>query len=309
MKNLLLLALCFFASSPAFSQSFPTSTSQPASSQPATQPTAWKLSREKTYPLYKVQIFVKENPASPLGIDSGKIVILDQQGKIVYQTLGLFFEVDPAKFFSNPPQTPLDFDRDGSEDLIIRNFSGGAHCCYSYQFFSLAKTLKNLGTLKLLDCGEQLNLKDLNQDGNLEILTCNPLFTYLPKIPYTDSPFPPMVWGLEKEHWTNQDSKYPQVFYSDIEERKKELTQNNYNRSDILQIVADYLLTAHEAEAWKTLDLITNLNNKDEVREEFLKRLQQYKQSYLLNTASSQPASQPNSEPSSQPSSKPARTP
>jgi len=303
MKNLFFLfALSLFFSSPAFSQSFPTPSSSP-SSQPAP---AWKLSQEKNYPFYKVQIFVKENSSSPLGIESGKLVISDSQGKVLYQTIGMLFSIDPLKIFSTPPPQPLDLDHDGAEDLLIQNFSGGAHCCYSYQLFSLSKTLKNIGSIKLLDCGEQLKLQDLNQDGTLEILTCNPSFTYLPKIPYSESPFPPMVFKIDQERWVNQDAKYPQVFYADIEERKKELAANTDNRSDILQIVLDYLLSGHEAEAWKTFDLLT-LSNKEELRQELLKRIQQYKQTYVLNSPNSQPSSQPSSKPASQPSSKPAR--
>ncbi len=308
MKNFFFLfALSLLFSSPAFSQSFPIPTSAPSSqpsSQPNSQPASstWKLSQEKNYLLYKVQIFIKENSSSPLGIESGKLVISDKQGKTLYQTIGMLFSIDPLKMFSAPPPQPLDLDHDGAEDLLIQNFSGGAHCCYSYQLFSLGKTLKNLGSIRLLDCGEHLTLEDLNQDGALEILACNPSFTYLPKIPYAESPFPPMVFKIEQDRWVNQDAQHPKVFYSDIEERKKELAANSDNRSDLLQIVLDYLITGHEVEAWKTFDLL-NLSNKDELRQELLKRIQQYKQTYILNS----PSSQPSSKPTSQPSSKPAR--
>src|SRR4030095_4300532 len=183
-------AFLLFAS-PGHSQvSTTTPTTRPA---PATQPAPassaanWKLSKEKAYALYKVQIFVKEDPNGP---KSTRAVILDSKGAQIAEIKDFDVEPDPHETVEGWSGGSLDLDADGSEDLFLRTFSGGAHCCYGLKPYSLGKGFKKIADLKLLDCGDKVKLKDLNGDGPLEIIACNAAFTYLKGIPFSLSPFP-----------------------------------------------------------------------------------------------------------------------
>jgi len=55
---------------------------------------------------------------------------------------------------------------DGTPDLIVGSWTGGAHCCYNYTILSLGKLFKNLGTIHGLD--SSFSFKDLDGDGVFE---------------------------------------------------------------------------------------------------------------------------------------------
>ncbi len=254
---------------------FPSSpTSQPSLSQP-TPPATWRVTKEKTFPLYKVQILTLDNSRAPLGIEGSRAVISDLKSKTLAEVKSLLVEPDPRETVRGwVAGTPLDLDKDGYEDLLLRSFTGGSHCCYSYQIYSLGKVLKKLGELKLKD-SEQVMLKDLNEDGVYEILGDNPSFTYLKNLPYSGSPFPPEVFGMEKGKYSNQDSKYPAVFDEDIAKQKK-LLEQGYSDTAAIQIVLDYLLSGRTDQAWHELDQNYKSTDKDARRQEIQERWEKF---------------------------------
>src|SRR4029453_5965640 len=101
----------------------------------------WKLSKEKVYSLYKVQIFVKEDPNGP---KSTRAVILDSKGIQIAEIKDFDVEPDPRETVEGWTGGTLDLDADGSEDLFLRTFSGGAHCCYGLKAYSLGKGFKKI---------------------------------------------------------------------------------------------------------------------------------------------------------------------
>jgi hypothetical protein len=255
-------------------------TSKPASQpSPTTHPAAseWRVIKEKSYPFYKVQILTKDNRSMPLGIEGTKAIITNQKGKMVAEVKGLVVEPDPRETIEGwVPGTPLDLDKDGSEDLVLRIYSGGAHCCYSYQIYSLGKFLKKLADLKLLDCGEKIKLQDLDGDGRWEISSCNAAFTYFKDIPYSESPFPPMVFGLENGKFVNEDKKFQKLFDDDIAAQRKALQDRGYSDGDALQIVLDYFLSGRETEGWSQFDQLLTSPKKESIRSELKDRWQKY---------------------------------
>ncbi|MFO1519355.1 MAG: hypothetical protein U1F57_06820 [bacterium] len=273
---LLFFAVLFVCSSAGFSQSLPAS--RPSS--PASQPSAsveWRVIKEKVFPFYKVQILTKDNRAMPLGIEGSRAVITNSKGKIVAEVKNLVLEPDPRETIEGwTSGTLLDLDKDGNEDLLLRGYTGGSHCCYSYQIYSLGKVLKKLGDLKLHDCGERIKLEDVNGDGAWEILTCNAAFTYFKDIPYSSSPFPPQVFGLEGGKYVNQDKKSLKVFDEDIAAERKTLQEKGYNDGDALQIVLDYLLSGREDEGWKQFDLLITSPKKESIRSDLKEKWQKY---------------------------------
>jgi hypothetical protein len=252
--------------------------SKAAASQPASSAADWKVTKEKAYPSYKVQILTKANPSSPLGIEGTRAVITNLQGKVLTEVKSLFIEPDPRETVEGftPGTTSLDLDGDGTEDLILRLFTGGTHCCYSYQIYSLGKVFKKIGDLKLLDCGSKIRIHDIDQDGMQEILTCNAGFTYLKDLSFAQSPFPPMVFGLEGGRYVDQDKKFSSVFDHDISEQKKMIQEKKASDGDIIQIILDYFLTGRESEGWSQFDKLYTSANKEKVRENLKERWERY---------------------------------
>jgi hypothetical protein len=122
------------------------------------------------------------------------------------------------------------------------------------------------------DCGEKISLEDLNGDKIPEIITCNPEFTYLGEIPYSESPFPPAIYALRNGEYLRADREFQQVFQNDIHAQRDSLAKA-YRPASVLQIVTDYLLLGDEVSAWRELDGLYRGNDKDAVKAELAKRL------------------------------------
>ena len=71
------------------------------------------------------------------------------------------------------PASGSDINRDGFADLVLTDWSGGAHCCYSISIYSLEPNRqRQLLSLPVGNCGPP-DLSDLDGDGRLEIVTCD----------------------------------------------------------------------------------------------------------------------------------------
>ena len=270
-RLLFILLLGFTFCLPVYSslaQNKTTPSSQPASN--------WRVTKAKTFPNWKVEILSQENTNPNLGPASSKALIKDLNGNVKVEIKDVIIEPDPKENIEGwVAGTLLDVDRDGLEDLVLKTNSAGAHCCYTYQIFSLSKLLKKLGDLKLLDCGEKIKLQDLDGTGAWEILTCNAKFTYFKGIPYSQSPFPPQVFALVNGKYTNVDKKYLKVFDEDISAQKK-ILEGEFNESAAIQLVLDYLLSGRESNAWQAFEQYYTGLNKESRKQEIQDRWNQY---------------------------------
>jgi len=126
-------------------------------------------------------------------------------------------------FFSTltfpPPGT--DINGDGIPDVIVRYFSGGAHCCSEYAIFSLGKKLKLLDVLN----GEHsdFEFKDLDGDGKYEAIGRDWTFAYWGTA-FAGSPAPVVIL-----RWKN--GKYRVA---------GELMKRKYDRDEVLKTVDDF---------------------------------------------------------------------
>jgi len=278
MKKIFLLFFLLFIlpSSLVFAQANP----QPPAPSGAPNLKNWRVSKEKIFPFYKVQIQVIDNSKNPFGLEASRALIFNKSGQLLSETKNLILEPDPKiNIMGWKEGSLLDLDNDGYEDLVLKGFSGGGHCCYSYQIFSLGPTLKKLGFLKLNDCGDQIQLEDLNQDKIYEIISCNAFFTYLKDFAFSQSPFPPTIFALDKSgHYTNVDVKYPQVFARENQKKQTALQSKTASINDVLEYTLNLLLQNKSEEAWKAFDSYYNLEKpkKEEAKEELAKRWEAY---------------------------------
>lgn len=74
------------------------------------------------------------------------------------------------------PLTGQDVTGDGHPDVVAVHYSGGAHCCYELEVFSLGSCLARYPVPGEGNCrGEFL---DLDGDGVYEVITCDDTFAY-----------------------------------------------------------------------------------------------------------------------------------
>lgn len=254
-------------------------------SQPSIQSTSatsaistWHLIKKKEYTHYRVEIWMKENANLPLGIEGSIAKIFDKQGKLLQEVKNLILEPDPKENVQNwTADQIVDLDNDGQEDLLLKGYSGGVHCCYDYTLFSLGKTLKKMGTLSLKDCGDQVEVKDLNGDKIPEIISCSADFTSFKNIPYSVSPFPPRIFKQINGTYIQSDAEFPKVFEADAALQKTELLKNGFDIFKVLQLTLNLLYLAKDEQAWKDFDLYYSASNKEKVKAELQEKWSAYK--------------------------------
>ncbi|MBF0523359.1 MAG: hypothetical protein HQL24_09945 [Candidatus Omnitrophica bacterium] len=79
---------------------------------------------------------------------------------------------------------------DGQPSLVVSEWSGGAHCCYTYDTFSLGDSFKHLGTIDAGHGGGPF--KDVDGDGALEFITYDWTFAYWNAC-FAGSPAPKLI--------------------------------------------------------------------------------------------------------------------
>ncbi len=92
-----------------------------------------------------------------------------------------------------------DVTGDGRAELVLQNYSGGAHCCYQTTIYSVTPAPaepKAILSLATDDCGGEF--EDLDKDGVAEFRTCDPLFGYA-FCSFAFTPFPPAVFAYDRQ--------------------------------------------------------------------------------------------------------------
>src|SRR5579871_3402577 len=85
-------------------------------------------------------------------------------GKRVYMQTGYSFSLGYALDHDQSPDSlPVppgtDMTGEGTPDLLISEWSGGAHCCYSFHLFRLGGEFKKIQTIPVLDADESAFVK------------------------------------------------------------------------------------------------------------------------------------------------------
>jgi hypothetical protein len=153
---------------PAPETSSPTSTLQ-ASTVPPPPPAAvapeadYLLTDERLINGYAIRIWI--NPNSQIGFDN--ILLIEAVGRSPVR-------VDMVSALHD--LTGSDVNGDGSPDVVVETYSGGAHCCFGTQVYSLRENATLI--LQKPESNAGGFFEDLNADGISEFITYDDSFAY-----------------------------------------------------------------------------------------------------------------------------------
>jgi len=113
------------------------------------------------------------------------------------------------------PLTGTDINGDGYPEAIIETYSGGAHCCFGTQVYSLGAQPKLI--LKKPESNAGGQFEDLDNDNIYEFITYDDTFAYQ-YCPYAASPFVKaiLVYDPVAELYLPASPQFPQEYVADI---------------------------------------------------------------------------------------------
>ncbi len=117
--------------------------------------------------------------------------------------------------------TEYDLDHDGTKEVLLDMYSGGAHCC-TY----LVAARINDDKFKILDSiywgNSFYEIKDLNNDGRYEIQGANDMFAYA-FTNFAQSRFSVIIYAFQKNRFINVTKNFPKLVQKDIDDLREEL--------------------------------------------------------------------------------------
>ncbi|TET18220.1 MAG: hypothetical protein E3J78_06680 [Candidatus Cloacimonadota bacterium] len=186
----------------------------------------------------------------------------------------------------------LDVIKGGNKELLISQYSGGAHCCeynWIYEFTPEVKEIFNSYQYNTL--GFMAPPDDLNNDGNDELILQDLLFSYFYRCCYAASPSYSVIFEYdpERQEYVVQNSKFreflipeePDIFiladeFEDIKttDNPDEVDPGGYYLGSVLNEVIPFFYAGEIELAWRLFDTYYILEDKTEIKELMIKRLE-----------------------------------
>lgn len=140
---------------------------------------------ESSYQDYNVRFYGdKSCEAEPETRIAGVEIL--KAGKRVYMQTGYSFSLGYAlDHDQSPDSVPVppgtDMTGEGIPDLLVTEWSGGAHCCYSFHVFRLGSEFKKIQTIPVFDADESDFVKRPGIPGLVLVTADYSAFAYFPK--------------------------------------------------------------------------------------------------------------------------------
>lgn len=179
----------------------------------------------------------QENPVPPPAVSPGEGYRLEEDVKIGAYGIRYWRDTDSETGFDDliliekngmetirieqaaeiNPLTGNDINGDGYPEAILESYTGGAHCCFGLQVYSLQEegAVLNLQKPESNASGE---FKDLDEDGVYEFVTYDDIFAYQ-YCPFVSSPAVKVVMAYDpvQEKYLPASPSFPEVYAEAIE--------------------------------------------------------------------------------------------
>lgn len=113
---------------------------------------------------------------------------------IVYLGSRRVLTIDPGTVMSSEidPRSGRDINGDKVPEIIVSQYTGGAHCCSSTTVYSVSEEPKMILHVDSGNCAGDFD--DLDHDGKLEFVVCDDAWAY-ERCPFANSPMPRVVYA------------------------------------------------------------------------------------------------------------------
>ena len=120
-----------------------------------------------------------------------------------------------------------DVNGDGIPDLVVLAFSGGAHCCWTYYFFSLGP---RPGLLTKFENNRDATFLEDEKTGRIYLQIEDGAFDYFDEVCHACSPFPLVYLRLEGSNLVDISREYVSDYDEIIRDSQKALTKEERQR-------------------------------------------------------------------------------
>lgn len=138
-----------------------------------------------TFKDYEIRLYHQPDCQTAPGSRIAGLQIL-KAGKQVYVQTGYSFAIGYPLDQDQPPDSAkptvgMDFSGEGVPELLVSEWSGGAHCCYSFHLFRLSDTFSKLQDIPLQDADESSFVRRPDERGLVIATADYTAFAYFPK--------------------------------------------------------------------------------------------------------------------------------
>lgn len=186
-----------------------------------------------------------------------------------------------------------DLIKGGNKELIITQYSGGAHCCeYNWIFVFDGGVKEVLNSYEYGTLGFMSEPEDLNDDGNLELLFQNLTFSYFYRCCYAASPANTIILEYDPEagKYRVQNVKFknhlispeldsvaisPEFWELKPGDNPDDVDPGGYYLGSILNEVIPYLYVGEEEKGWELFDKTYKMRDREEIKDLIMQKLQE----------------------------------
>ncbi|MEI8206402.1 MAG: hypothetical protein WCG03_05945 [Kiritimatiellales bacterium] len=211
---------------------------------------------------YKV-IISESDERDALGGDLSRVEIF--KGKVlVYAMDGHRFEVGTrfgVEEIENTAPIGTDITGDGQPNLVISEYTGGAHCCHDLHIFEIGRNFRHIQTIELEHSGA--DFKNLDDDSALELPIDDWTFAYW-NAAFAESPAPEVILKYSEGQYRMAPKlmkKLPRRQAELIETAAKIKLMPDWTVPDPTRVppdlwreMLDLIYTGNMAQAWKLFD-------------------------------------------------------
>jgi hypothetical protein len=177
-----------------------------------------------------------------------------------------------------------------TKQLVIMQYTGGAHCCSIYRIYELTPKLRlifNDEEYGIDSVGNGLQPEDLDGDGRYELLQSVMTFDYF-HMSHASSVFPTAIFSYDEKarKYLPANRRFSTYLLEGIEGDLKHLEEERAKldggndiisleayRSAVLQVTLKYIYAGRRADGWQLFEREYQLSDKDEIRADLKKLL------------------------------------
>ncbi len=228
---------------------------EPAEVDPATFSPVGELKEEQVLQNYTIRLY----STFPDCFSSSFEILRD--GTRVYARTGFMFYIGADNPYA--PSLPVvgrDINGDGMPDLVVAEYSGGAHCCLTFYLFELGPSLREIATLAVAD-EDKAHFADLDGDANLELVTADQSWAYA-WTSFAASPAPKVVlryrdgaYHLDADVMRRPAPTFRELLYRAEQVRSSPDWQGRSCALDLPWYLLDLVYSGHAGLAREFLDM------------------------------------------------------